>query len=85
MTDDFRDRVLAELQFNADYMMEKYDLDNIIILSSKTCTDGTTDFNVEKGNTFTNTELCRRIVKMSEVSYEDDMTFKNNNGDEFYG
>lgn len=52
MVDEMRDKVVAEMKFNAKYLKEKYGLDSILILATETSDDYTTRFEATQGNTY---------------------------------
>jgi hypothetical protein len=70
MTDKTRSAIIAEMKFNAKYLEEKYGLQNIIILASSVDDEGTTAYNVERGNVYTNAELCRKHIKETNTIYK---------------
>lgn len=71
MTDEMRDEIVKELQFNAKYLADKYDLDNVLILSSSLHKEEVTDYNAAYGNMYTNTELCRKHIREQEIVYDE--------------
>ena len=73
MNEQMEKELDAEFEFNAQYLLEKYQLDNIIIMGGKTDETGygTNSYYVMKGSMPANIEACRERVKRTENTYDD--------------